>query len=43
MKLFLIDKNDIATIAREEVLRNQYHFEIGIRDFDAIRCSYYLD
>jgi len=28
MKLILIDKQDIATIAREEVLRDQYHYKV---------------
>ena len=28
MKLILIDKQDIATIAREEVLRDRFHFTV---------------
>ena len=28
MKLILVDKQDLSTIAREEILRDQFHFEV---------------
>jgi DNA-binding NarL/FixJ family response regulator len=41
MKLLLIDKQDLSTFAREEVLRDQYHHEVDYAfTFDEFKEKY---
>jgi len=41
LKLILIDQHDIATIAREEILRDQYHFDVDFAfTFEAFEAYY---
>lgn len=41
MKLILIDKQDVATLARETVLRDQYHFSVEyVFSFEEFKRKY---
>jgi len=41
LKLILIDQHNIATIAREEVLRDQHHFDVDYTTtFEEFRAQY---